>query len=170
MHIRAESYVYFMFNPKTSLIKIGFSRCPTSRKDCLNTEHKTKLEILGMVPGTMHDERMMHFKFWEHRSHHEWFFDFPSIREEAANGVSELEYKIADSIYLMEQSYAEDDGEITEEIALFRITAKKRLIETMLTGKRFPSPANLHQISQATEGKVTFEDWAHAYQPKEKAE
>ena len=37
-------------------------------------------------------------------------------------------------------------------------------------GKRFPSPANLHQISQATEGKVTFEDWAHAYQPKDKAQ
>lgn len=33
-------------------------------------------------------------------------------------------------------------------------------------GKRFPSPANMHQIMEASEGKVTYEDWAHLYRPK----
>jgi len=32
-------------------------------------------------------------------------------------------------------------------------------------GKRFPSPANMHKIQKATEGKVSFEDWAHLYAP-----
>ena len=150
LHIRAESYVYFMLNPKTSLIKIGYSTAPDERKSDLNMQYRTKLEILGVTPGTMHDENLMHMQFSQYHSHHEWFHDAPPIREAITGCISEGDYLIADALYRLDETFVDTRGD--SEIEAFHLYQKRRL------------------VSKLSDGKVTFEDWAHAYQPKDKAQ
>ncbi len=147
LHIRAESYVYFMLNPKTALIKIGYSAAPDERKSDLNLQYRTKLEILGVFPGTMHEEHLMHMRFSQYHSHHEWFHDAPPIREAVKGCISETEYLIADALHYIDEAF---EGMSSDpEIEAFRLYQKRRL------------------VSKLSDGKVTFEDWAHAYRPKD---
>lgn len=153
MHIRADSYVYFLFNPKTNLIKIGYSMTPTFRRDDLNQEYKTSLEWLGVIPGSLDVERAYHGRFHDLWSHREWFHDDPEIRSEASKGVSELDYSLADGIRQIDRDMRD------------YITGHGYKMDKFFKGQILWQKQNL--FKRLTEGKVTFEDWAHAYRPKD---
>lgn len=83
-----QPLVYFLFNPKTGLIKIGTSISFSMRLAELQRIHEVKLELLGVQHGGRHEEQALHQRFDAFRvapgwkgGRREWFQDVPEIRE-----------------------------------------------------------------------------------------
>ena len=54
-------------------VKIGFSANPERRIACVATTTHAPCTLLGVLPGTMHDERAIHRRLIDWRVHGEWF-------------------------------------------------------------------------------------------------
>jgi len=67
-----SDYVYFTQRKSDDLIKIGHSTCVTERLAFLRTKHG-KMELLGLIPGTISDEKNLHEQFGMCRVVLEWF-------------------------------------------------------------------------------------------------
>lgn len=65
--------VYFIHDPKTDLVKIGFSQTPHLRVTNIRHETKSKVVLLAAYDGT-HEQEQAEHKRWAHlRAHGEWF-------------------------------------------------------------------------------------------------
>jgi hypothetical protein len=71
--------VYFIHDDVATAIKIGYSTNVKQRLADLQTSSSTKLVLLGVMPGSMNDERRLHAKF--ERLHGEWFRVTPELLE-----------------------------------------------------------------------------------------
>lgn len=70
---REEGYVYFLHNPETDTIKIGYSKNPKRRIRSLQTANSAELETLKIVEGDEGYERSLHRQFSHLRIRGEWF-------------------------------------------------------------------------------------------------
>lgn len=82
---KASGFVYFL--RCADLVKIGFSRQPEIRARDLGTMSPLGLEMVGLHPGTLRDEAMLHEMFAGRRLHGEWFSWCADIAEIAENGL-----------------------------------------------------------------------------------
>lgn len=73
--------VYFFKNEETGLIKIGESSNYIERVECLSSQNKTTLFLLGVMDGDYSMESAIHKRFSHLRSSGEWFVDHESIRK-----------------------------------------------------------------------------------------
>lgn len=64
-------YVYFLKVDRH--IKIGFAKNPFSRAAGMLSGISGEVQAIGAVRGTMHDERMLHWRFEEYLVRGEWF-------------------------------------------------------------------------------------------------
>jgi hypothetical protein len=65
--------VYFIQNPDTGHIKIGKSFMVNHRLKVLSKEKESELQLLGVVPGGLNEERGLHLEFDNSRYEGEWF-------------------------------------------------------------------------------------------------
>lgn len=72
-------WVYFLHDPSTQRIKIGFSSNVEKRVRGLQTGSSSTLAILGKMKGTAEDERSLHQRFGAHRVSGEWFHAAPEL-------------------------------------------------------------------------------------------
>lgn len=70
---RTESFVYFVLNEETSMVKIGWTKCLESRLASLQTGSSSRLTVLATMPGGRRDESRLHKRFAHLRSRGEWF-------------------------------------------------------------------------------------------------
>ncbi len=61
-----QSYVYFLLNPATGLVKIGESKEPLRRKRQHEDTHGGKMVLLGIRDGGQGMEERLHRRFKEH--------------------------------------------------------------------------------------------------------
>lgn len=71
---RSSSVVYFVNCEAAKAIKIGISRDVRSRLSSIQTGNPFKLSLIGCVPGTITEERILHEYFSEIRAVGEWFY------------------------------------------------------------------------------------------------
>lgn len=69
-------------------IKIGCSSLPDTRLEFYAGYSPIPLEIVGIVAGTIDDERFLHSRFAHLRSHREWFHSTPELREAVAGLIA----------------------------------------------------------------------------------
>lgn len=70
----ADTYVYLIYNPVTSLIKIGKSKDPERRMSALEHASGVRLQLLKVWPETYDmNEAALHLRFQQHRKLGEWF-------------------------------------------------------------------------------------------------
>jgi hypothetical protein len=65
--------VYFILNPATGALKVGWSESPEDRLRTLQTASPDRLTLLGSVEGDLADEATMHEALAEYRLEGEWF-------------------------------------------------------------------------------------------------
>lgn len=70
--------VYFI--EAAGLIKIGVSTNVTTRVGAIRASCPVPVKLLGSFYGDYGDERSLHMRYEEHRSHGEWFRDCRQIR------------------------------------------------------------------------------------------
>lgn len=68
-----HGHVYFIQGVATHLIKIGFSVSSSSRMMTHQTGSPDRLVLLGVIDGSITDERRLHRQFRKARVHGEWF-------------------------------------------------------------------------------------------------
>lgn len=73
--------VYFAFNPKAELIKIGYSVNYIKRIEQLSTQSRIQLQLLGLIAGGYDVEKWVHQELDEHRVVNEWFKDCDPVRQ-----------------------------------------------------------------------------------------
>lgn len=75
-----KNYVYFL-KPVDAAgpIKIGHSHIPIERLQVHMNWSPVKLEILALTDGNRQDEKYLHDKFSNVRSHCEWFWPTPEM-------------------------------------------------------------------------------------------
>lgn len=86
-----DSVVYVVEAVGLGMVKIGTTRDIEERLSDLRYAAPTGLKLLMTMPGGLREERALHRRFAEHRSHGEWFHHEP-IREalEGLNGRVEV--------------------------------------------------------------------------------
>lgn len=72
-----QGYVYFVEekanNGELKAVKIGFTTNPKARLEALQTGNPNALSYLGVVKGTLSDERRLHRILERYRTRLEWF-------------------------------------------------------------------------------------------------
>ncbi|MEV7013349.1 GIY-YIG nuclease family protein [Streptosporangium sp. NPDC051022] len=72
--------VYFIQGIEGGPIKIGVSRDPWERLAAIQLMSPVQLHVLGTIRGVgQPEERRLHERFAEHRSHGEWFHPAPEL-------------------------------------------------------------------------------------------
>jgi hypothetical protein len=69
--------VYFIRSG--DMIKIGYSRSPEDRMKALQTSHHTRLELIGVIPGSYQTESRLHRQFRHLKGSGEWFRATPDL-------------------------------------------------------------------------------------------
>ena len=81
--LRRQGFVYFLHDPGTDWIKIGFTANPGQRLGLLTAGSARK--VLAIIPGTMADEKRLHDEFSDFlATGKEWFFRVPQIESRIA--------------------------------------------------------------------------------------
>ncbi len=68
-----KSWVYVLYSPDLEQIKIGYSKNPSKRIAFLKNSVGSKLYLVGLYEGTMHDEQSIHGALSKYRMNGEWF-------------------------------------------------------------------------------------------------
>ena len=68
-----QGFVYFIECGTSDRIKIGWALDPPKRLKQLQTGASTKLKLLAAFPGTVKDEKMLHWIYADRHWHGEWF-------------------------------------------------------------------------------------------------
>lgn len=76
-HFSREGSVYFL--RCGALIKIGFSITMKKRISNLRQAAAQGIDVMGSMPGTADDERMIHHRFQHLREKGEWFREAPEL-------------------------------------------------------------------------------------------
>ena len=72
-------FVYFAAAEGLDAIRIGFSVGPDRRVISLQCWSPVRLTLLCVVPGTLRDEKLLHWLFRPRRIHGDWFAAAPEI-------------------------------------------------------------------------------------------
>lgn len=67
------TYLYFVYSEQAGLIKIGKTRHPRTRIQCLRTQSPVPLKVVGVIRAHDAHEKMLHDALEESRKHGEWF-------------------------------------------------------------------------------------------------
>lgn len=78
-----------MIEAKCGMVKIGCSDFPRVRLETIKTHSPVPVRLIAQWPGDSHDERRVHKRFSECRSHNEWFVIEGAVAEfvEAIRGT-----------------------------------------------------------------------------------
>lgn len=74
-----QSYVYFMRDEDTQLIKIGYSKFPSKRQQQIIAKTQHTISLLGCMRGAKTVEKRLHKKFSAYCVRHEWFLSSDEI-------------------------------------------------------------------------------------------
>jgi hypothetical protein len=72
-------FIYFVPEPGTGAIKIGYASDVQKRVDGLQTAHPQRLELIGFVPGGFQMERAVHQAVRPHHIRGEWHRPDPKL-------------------------------------------------------------------------------------------
>jgi hypothetical protein len=81
-----DGWIYFIQIGSSGAIKIGWAKDPAKRIKTLQTSQPKELKILGVIPGTVSDERALHRRFATARISGEWF-DRDAVGPEVTNMI-----------------------------------------------------------------------------------
>ncbi len=75
--------IYFLLEPRTNLVKVGYSKNPMARIRALQTANPNKLALLAVVKGDKRDEAILHRRLTQLGKHvsGEWFIYDAQTRE-----------------------------------------------------------------------------------------
>jgi len=65
--------IYFLKNPETGLVKIGYSARHTTRIREITNSEGVQLVGIGVLAGDLSSEKELHRRFAHLRCHGEWF-------------------------------------------------------------------------------------------------
>lgn len=82
--------VYFIKNPLTGFIKIGKSFMVKHRLKVLSKKNGAELQLLGVVPGGLNEERELHLRFDNSRRDGEWFLPAVDLLDFINSNTMEL--------------------------------------------------------------------------------
>jgi hypothetical protein len=88
--------IYFIKDEVCPSIKIGYSVDPKKRLKRLQTANCNRLVIYGMIPGTIREEKMLHYRYQFSAIRGEWYNLTPDEQSEVDRMIS------CQSIYLPE--------------------------------------------------------------------
>lgn len=91
--IAQPTHLYFFFNPRANLIKIGVSNAVEFRRKKLSHHCGCELEILGVLLGGAKYERDLHSMFLDQQTVGEWFEAIPALRKLAMNPLRVPKFK-----------------------------------------------------------------------------
>lgn len=73
--------IYIITAPTIGLAKIGFARMPYQRLSNLRIGSPVPLLFAAFIPGTIENEKQLHRRFGQARSHGEWFEITPELQQ-----------------------------------------------------------------------------------------
>lgn len=84
------SYVYFLFHPATTLVKIGTSVDPTKRIKSHRSANAGEIQTLGIIHGSGYLERAIHQELdqWRAAGKREWFYYTESVAKYISRTIS----------------------------------------------------------------------------------
>jgi hypothetical protein len=87
------SYVYFLFHPATTLVKIGTSRDPSKRIKSHRSSNAGEIQTLGIVHGSDRLEKSIHQELeqWRAAGKKEWFYYTESVARYISRTISCVE-------------------------------------------------------------------------------
>ena len=87
------SYVYFLFHPATTLVKVGTSLDPTKRIKSHKSANAGEIQILGIIRGSESLERSIHHELeqWRAAGKKEWFYYTESVAKYISRTISCVE-------------------------------------------------------------------------------
>lgn len=80
--------IYFVQAGDT--VKIGYGADPWRRIQAIRTHTPHSVKVLGIKPGSMHDERALHKRFAAYRAQREWFHLSDEIKSFIASECFEM--------------------------------------------------------------------------------
>jgi hypothetical protein len=91
----ARQVVYFVHSPDAKLTKVGHSHDLWSRMSALRCSSPVPLVVLGLMPGTLEDEKRCHQQLAATRRHGEWFDWSDALHRLVVSGRRATEENIA---------------------------------------------------------------------------
>ena len=93
--------IYFIQGKESGNIKIGYSIQPDKRINNLQTAHYEKLEVIGLLHGSMEDESNIHKMFKEYHLRGEWYSPGGKLLEFIRNNSHKknIVYKVKEDVY-----------------------------------------------------------------------
>lgn len=79
MRLQQMGHVYFIAAEGTDRIKIGYATHPESRLKSISSMSPVPLRMVATMPGRISDEKSIHKRFANNRTHGEWFHFAPDI-------------------------------------------------------------------------------------------
>lgn len=73
--------VYFIRNPETRSVKVGWSDDPESRLRTLQTANEVELILEAVLPGSESTERTLHDRWASHHIRGEWYSDNDELND-----------------------------------------------------------------------------------------
>lgn len=89
--IEGDGYVYLMYDRRTKLIKIGYSRNPEYRERTLQSDNPM-IDLLATFRGDRRAEKRLHNKFKSRRVRGEWF-------DLQQSHIEKIEYDLHELLY-----------------------------------------------------------------------
>lgn len=115
--------IYFIKASQSGAIKIGTSNDPRGRFAALQTGSPEPLELIGVMPGQMDEEKRLHQTFARFRMHGEWFKGAPEllaeikqlVRGHSPSSIQDLVDNTGSDIWLVRGSAGHQDngGDVT---------------------------------------------------------
>jgi hypothetical protein len=82
-------FIYFLQSSKSGYIKIGYSADVRSRFLNLQRSNPEELVLLGVMEGSLADEKLLHEVFGPWRWRGEWYRDCPEIHHFISKNTDE---------------------------------------------------------------------------------
>jgi hypothetical protein len=130
--------IYFIRAVNSGTIKIGVSNDPRRRLESMQTGSPEPLELLGVLPGGVDEERRLHRRFSAFRIHGEWFRGdetlAKAIDELVKKPIDELLDEKSAEVWLIAGELLCEHDDDWEPITLFCVRRSD-------AGRLFPDPA-----------------------------
>lgn len=91
MREKKQRYIYFIQG--ADKIKIGIADNIAWRMADIANMSPVPVQLIGFVEGDESDEKALHIRFAEYRTHGEWFADCPELRE-YINGNPDIQHEL----------------------------------------------------------------------------
>jgi DNA-binding transcriptional regulator YdaS (Cro superfamily) len=154
-------YIYAM--RAEDIVKIGWSKKPEQRLSKVNSDSPVFVTLVGFVPGTLEQEQALHDLLSPWRMTNEWYRAWGAVAEFIAmlpplpgkrkvDGIETVKGTMKLAAYM-------DAVGAKEETIAEKIGASQSYVNRLKNGHVWPSAEMARRIMEATDGKVTPNDF-----------